>query len=62
MSAAGGLQPEPVRTTGTCGSCGAHPVEGALIVTVDERTELVDHCRRPPQQLGERPRRHQRAR
>ncbi|MFB8237590.1 hypothetical protein ACFC58_13670 [Kitasatospora purpeofusca] len=60
MSAAGGLQPEPVWTEGTCGSCGAHRVKGSLIVTVDERTELVDHCRKPAQQQGDRPRRHQR--
>lgn len=62
MSAAGGIQPEPVMTEGTCVSCHASRVKGRLVATVDERTELVDHCTRPPRQEGERPRRHQRAR
>lgn len=63
MSAVDGLQPERPRAEGgTCASCGAHPVGGPLVATVDERTELVDHCRKPPPQQGERPRRHQRSR
>ncbi|MFJ8429872.1 hypothetical protein ACIQ9P_01080 [Kitasatospora sp. NPDC094019] len=60
MSAVGGTTPERVRTKGTCAVCGEFPVEGDLLETVDERTELVTgHGCTPVRRRAEQPRRYQ---
>ncbi|WP_031074064.1 hypothetical protein [Streptomyces sp. NRRL WC-3742] len=51
MSAEGGVPVPTVTTRGFCATCRRH-VTGRLLVTVDERWELVEHDDCP----GERPR------